>query len=157
MEFEDMKVIWDTQNEEPLYAVDQSGLRAMLETKAQEFKKFVFWQAAQTYGSSIMVVVMILLALIGYFSGGLERIKGVEMTFWDVSALFVGITCWLQFGIRFYLSRVQRLKADARETESLADELERDIERVDHEIGARELWVLIFGFIPPHVGALLFT
>ena len=59
MEFEDMKVIWDSQSDEPLYAVDEDGLQAMLRKKAQEFKRLVFWQEAQTYGSSLFVVVII--------------------------------------------------------------------------------------------------
>ena len=157
MEFEDMKVIWDSQNEEPLYAVNRDGLRAMLEKKARAFRRFVFWQTAQTYGSSIMVIAVISVAVFGYFTGGLERLRGVEMTVWDAIALFVGIACWARFGIRFHLNRIRRLKTDNRITKTLADELDRDIERVNDEIAGRELGVLVRGYIPPHVGGMLFT
>ncbi len=155
MEFEDMKVIWDSQNDEPLYAVNEDGLQAMLRKKAQAFKRLVFWQEAQTYGSSLFVVIIISMALIGYFTGVLESLQGVQLGTWDAVALFVGVTCWAQFGLNVYIGRSKQKERESQFSETLRDEIDRDIERVDFEIAARKH--LVRGFVPPYAGAFLFN
>jgi hypothetical protein len=155
MEFEDMKVIWDSQNDEPLYAVNEDGLQAMLRKKTQAFKRLVFWQEAQTYGSSLFVVVVISIALIGYFTGGLERMKGIPMGWWDAAALFVGVACWMQSGLNVYVARRKQNERETRFSETLRDEIDRDLERVDFEIATRKN--LVRGFIPPYLGSFLFN
>ena len=152
-----MKVIWDSQNEEPLFAVDQQGLKTVIDKKGKEFKKFILWQEAQSYISSALVIGLITLALIGYFSGGLERLKGVEMTAWDAVALFVGMACWAFFGIRVYVTRASQRRRERVMAKNMLEEIEQDIAEVESEMTDRTLPVLIKGFIPPHLGGLLFT
>lgn len=157
MEFEDMKVIWDSQNKEPLFAVNQAGLKSVLDQKAREFKRLIFWQEAQSYISCAVVVGMTCLALIGYFTGALERLKGIPMNQWHAAALGLGVVCWLQFGLRVYLGRSAQRHREGKHPKTLLEELERDIDQVQFEIAARKLSTLILGFIPPHVGGFLFT
>lgn len=157
MEFKDMKVIWDSQNEEPLFAVNQQGLKSVIDKKAKEFNKFVRWQEAQSYISSALVIGLITLALIGYFSGGLERMKGVEMTKWDAGALFVGMACWAFFGIRVYVSRASQRRRERTTAKNLLEEIEQDIAEVESEMTDRTLPVLVKAFIPPYTGVILFT
>lgn len=157
MEFEEMKVIWDSQNEEPLFAVNQHGLELMLEKKARAFNRFIFWQEAQSYIAATMVVALSGTALIGYFTGGLERLKGVPMTKFDGMALCVSILAWLFFAFRVYFGRRKQRSMEQEETHSLLAEVERDIAKVEFEIHVRKLPVLISGFIPPHIGGILFT
>lgn len=46
MEFEEMKKIWDTQNDKPLYAVDEGALRRSVQRNARHFTRFiVFFEA----------------------------------------------------------------------------------------------------------------
>lgn len=155
MEFEDMKVIWDSQEQEPLYAVNEDGLQAVLRKKAEEFKRLVFWQEAQTYGSSLFVVIMISIALVAYFTGVLERLRGVQLQTWHAAALFVGVACWAQFGLNVYVARRKQKERERRYSETLRDEIDRDLERVDFEIASRKH--LARGFVPPYVGAFLFN
>lgn len=150
MEFEDMKVIWDTQNDEPLYAVNEEGLQTLLRKRAQEFKRLVFWQEAQTYGSTLVVVGMISLAVIAYFSGLFEKFG---LTRWDVLALFVGAGCWVHFAASVYFGRKRHRNRKRESTSSLRGEIERDLENVEYEINSRKH--LIRGFIPPYVGMIL--
>jgi len=49
MEFKDLKVIWDTQNEEPLFAVNQQGLKTVIDKKSKAYRKFIVWQETQAY------------------------------------------------------------------------------------------------------------
>ncbi|CAN5476260.1 hypothetical protein BH18VER2_BH18VER2_14890 [soil metagenome] len=37
MEFAEMKVIWDSQNEEPLYAMNEAALHATVQRRTEEW------------------------------------------------------------------------------------------------------------------------
>ena len=82
---------------------------------------------------------------------------GVEMTSLDAIALFVGIVCWAQFGIRFHLSCSKQRERERGEANTLLEEIDRDIEKVNFEINGRDLPSLIKGYIPPHLGGMLFV
>jgi hypothetical protein len=151
MEFDDLKVIWDSQNEEPLYAVNEDGLQAMLRKKAQAFKRLVFWQEAQTYGSTLFVLGVVSILLTGYFTGVLDRLRGNEMTSWDAVALFVGAGCWLQFGFNVWFVRIKQRKKERGFPATLRGELDRDIEQAEFEINSRRH--LVRDFLPPYLGS----
>ena len=59
MEFEDMKVIWDSQEKAPLYAMNEEGLHDLLRGKGRKFRRLIFWQQWQSYLSSLFVVLVI--------------------------------------------------------------------------------------------------
>ena len=157
MEFKDLKVIWDTQNEEPLFAVNQQGLKTVIDKKSKAYRKFIVWQETQAYISSVLVIGLIVLTLIGYFSGGLERLKRVEMTPWDATALFAGMGCWAFFGMRAFVNRASRRRREQALAKNLLEEIEQDIAEVESEMACRTLPALIKAFIPPYTGGLLFT
>ena len=62
MEFEEMKVVWDAQNQEPLYAVYESGLRARMEQSVREFNKGIFWRDAREIGIGLVVGLLFVFA-----------------------------------------------------------------------------------------------
>lgn len=152
MKFEDMKVIWNAQNEEPLYAVNEQGLHDVLRQKSLKLKRLIFWQEAQTYGSSLFVIGVISALLFGYFAGFMDKLASR----WDVLALFLAAGGWIYFGGRVFLARMQqRERQRSRDfTSSLRDELERDIRQLEFEIETRKR--ILLGFIPPYAGGLLF-
>lgn len=152
MDIDDMKVIWDSQNNEPLYAVNQDGLRNMIEKKSQEFRRLFFWQEVQSYFSSFLVV-----GVIAAFFFGLNKAKGIGLTNVDAAALIVGLLCWIIFSARVFWGRMKQRQREKKYEDTLIDHLDRDIEKVTFEINARTLPVLITGYIPPHLGGLLLT
>ncbi len=150
MNFDDLKLVWDSQNEEPHYAIDEAGLHAILRQKSQTLKKLIFWQEAQTYGSSLFI----LLAMAAVSVGLIFDVFRHPATATDYSVLAIGATGWLYFAGKVYFSRRQQRQRTARFTESIRDELERDLEQLDYEIDGRQ--DLVSGFIPPYVGGILF-
>jgi len=156
MNFDDMKVIWDSQNVEPHYAVNEKGLHALLRTKSEKLRKLIWWQEIQTYGSSTFMVGIISALLIIHWTGLINQVstKWVGLTQWDVVALILAAAGWLYFGSSIYLNRKQQQRRAAEYTSSLRDELERDIEQVDYEITSRKH--IVRGFIPPYTGGILF-
>ena len=47
MEFEEMQVIWNSQDEEPLYALNEAGLRAILRDKSRRFGPVIVFVSRQ--------------------------------------------------------------------------------------------------------------
>ena len=148
MNFEDMKIIWDSQTHQPLYSVDESGLHWVLRKKSSELRRKMFSQELQSYGSTLFVSGVMSIFLILHFSG-LVHLRSR----WDVAALIAGACCWLYFGASVYLERKRQREREREFRSSLRDELDRDIERVDFEIRARKNIVL--WYIPPHIGGNL--
>ena len=88
MEFEDMKVIWDSQEKAPLYAMNEEGLHDLLRGKGRKFRRLIFWQQWQSYLSSIFVVLVIFAILGAHFLGAFnEPGELAPTTGWDVMAL----------------------------------------------------------------------
>ena len=156
MNFDDLKVIWDSQNVEPHYAVNKEGLHSVLRTKSEKLRKLIWWQEIQTYGSSTFMVGIISALLIVHWAGLISETstKWGGLAQWDVLALVIAAAGWLYFGGSIYLKRKNQKRRAAEYTSSLRDELERDIEQVDYEINSRKH--LVRGFIPPYTGGILF-
>ena len=150
MDFDDLKVTWDSQSEELLYSVNEDGLRAVLRKKHQEFKRLVYWQELQTYGSSLLFVTVVSIA----FIAGFMEMFQPETTRWDSLALLLAASGWLYFGGKIYVGRKKQEQRERKFTSSLRDELDRDIAQVEYQISSRKHIVL--GFIPPYAGAILF-
>ncbi len=150
MNLDDLKVIWDSQNTEPLYAIDGSGLQTMLRENTARFERRMCWQRRLTYLGAFVAVAPMVILLLLHFVGLIQLQTG-----WDVLALFIAAAAWLQFAGRVLLGW-RRQSAHARQfSSSLRDELERDIAHVSYQI--RERRRIMLGFVPPSVAALLLT
>ena len=129
-------------------------MKPVIDKKAKAYRKFIVWQETQAYISSVLVIGLIVLTLIGYFSGGLERLKRVEMTPWDATVLFAGMGCWAFFGMRVFVNRVSRRRREQALAKNLLEEIEQDIAKVESEMACRTLPALIKAYIPPYTGGL---
>lgn len=149
MNFEELKVIWNSQAEEPLYVVNENGLHQILREKSERLNRFFFWQEAQTYGSSLFVLLCILGVSIATETGFTRRTP----TAWDLVGLLCAATGWLYFTITVYLSRAHQKRNNDRPTHSLREEVARDLRQVEFEIDQRKH--IVRGYIPPYAGGLL--
>lgn len=154
MNFDELKIIWDSQSEQPLYAVDQKGLQNMLRQKSQKFNRMIRWQVIQSYGSSLFVVTMIAIMLILNYNGAFEKINHQSMGRWDIIALLTGVGCWLYFAGSIFLRRRRQKQSESNKSTNLRAEIERDILRVEQEIQTRKN--VRIAFIPPHIGGMIF-
>ena len=148
MNFENLKVIWDSQADAPMYAVNEEGLHAVLRQNTAHFTRRMRRQRLQTYLASLMVIGPISFLLIVHF-GWLNPLA----TTWDVLALFMAAAAWLYFGGRVFVGRKRQAERERHFTSSLLYEIDRDIAQVTYQIDARKQ--VILSFIPPHVGSLL--
>ncbi|MDE0865814.1 MAG: hypothetical protein OSA98_18670 [Rubripirellula sp.] len=155
MEFEDIQVVWNSQHDKPLYCVDEVGLHKILRSKSQRFRRLIYWQRLQTYGSSLLVLMLIAAILLVNYFGLLGKIGSSRaLAGWEILALLVATVGWLQFSLSVYFGQKQQKNREQSETQSLLDDLDREIKHTAYQIGTRKN--ILMGFIPPYVGAGLF-
>lgn len=154
MEFEDMTIIWGSQNEEPLYALNKKGLQKMLHEKRRAFNRKMLCQELQTYGATFMVIGVITFFLFGHYSGLFQnRSQATSLTSLDVVLLFVAAAGWLHFAYSVLSNRRKQAHHRNAYTANLTDDLVRDISDVDYQIQFRRH--IAIRYIPPYFGSLI--
>ena len=150
-----MQVIWNSQHDKPLYGVDEDGLHKILRNKSQRFRRLIYWQHLQTYGSSLFMIMAIAAILLANYSGLLGKIgPSRALVGWEITALLVAMVCWLQFSLSVYLGHRQQKKREQDNSTSLRDDLDKEIERTTYQIRTRTH--ILMGFIPPYFGTGIF-
>ena len=131
MDFKDMKVIWDTQNNQALYAVDEAALHASIRRRSRKFKRLV------NFSEVAMMVAWVGLAVI-YLVDPLARGEEYHQL---VSA---GILAAL--ALRLTVEIVRRRSTEAGFDRSIRGDLDRAVWQIDNHIRwARSLgrWYLL--------------
>ena len=155
MEFEDMQVVWNSQHDKPLYGVDEVGLHKILRSKSQRFHRLIYWQHIQTYGSSLLVLVLIAAILLVNYFGLLGKVGSSRaLAGWEIVALLVAMVAWLQFSLSVYFGQKQQKNRERSDTQSLLEDLDREIKHTTYQIRTRKH--ILMGFIPPYFGTGLF-
>jgi hypothetical protein len=155
MEFENIQVVWNSQDDKPLYGVDEVGLHKILRSKSQRFRRLIYWQRLQTYGSSLLVLVLIAAVLLVNYFGLLGKVDSLRaLAGWEIVALLVAMVAWLQFSLSVYLGQKQQKIRERSDTQSLLEDLDREIKHTTYQIRTRKH--ILMGFIPPYLGTGLF-
>ena len=138
MDFEEMKVIWDSQNQEPLYAINKAALQSSINNKARGFKRLVlffeFVMIAASFGGGIAFLIKPV-----YFGAHYHQI---------VSGLI-----FLSVSFFFLLSVRKRLIQESSFESSLRGDLEKSLWQVKNHISRSR--ALRLGFILPSCIAVL--
>lgn len=157
MEFEKMKVIWDSQNNEPLYAINESVLHARVAQEVRRFNRRLFWRDALEIGGGIVFAGWLLA------EATLIAIRGEGLL---VSAkngplpLAAGIVCaggavFLFSPIYMLVGRKRQRQLESKFESSLRGDLNRALSQVDYQIGLAKsaAW---WAFLPAFVSTVLF-
>ncbi len=130
MDLDAMKVIWDTQTDAPLYAINEQTLRRTIQGKARRFKRLVLFFEA------IMLVVM--LGLGGYYLA-YPFLAGTHIHRLVAGLISLGAATYFFLGIR------HRWRQEMSFPNTLLGDLDRALWQVRYHI-ARSLhirWSLI--------------
>lgn len=119
MDFEELKVIWDTQTAEPLYAIDQAALQKRVIRKSQSVKFYV--DIFEWSGMLALSGVAIASITEPLFEGH------------DWHQLITG-TIFLTLAGFIGLKRSQRRKSETRFDQSLLGLLEKSISQLENHI-----------------------
>ncbi len=152
MQFEDLQVIWNSQENQAFYGVDEEGLHNLLRKKSLRFRRLIFRQHLQTYGSATVMLIAVAGMLALNASGVLERLDSCRPLFgWEIIALLVALACWAQFAVSVYLGGRRQKVREQLESSSLRDDLDKEIEQIKYQINTRSR--IMLGFIPPYLGS----
>jgi hypothetical protein len=132
MNFEELQVIWNTQDQRPLYAIDETAVQTELWRQRQTLRRTWFrWNILPAYVAGGLLGVMIALNLL--------------LVAIDVSSAIArrAVALWVAAGVALIYFVAATLRARQQErlreeasTGSLREELERGIARLEYEIRA---------------------
>ncbi len=161
MEFNELKMIWDSQNQEPLYAMNEAALQAIIQRKNQESDRCL----SRCFVTEITVGVVCGALMFGcagalFFDGSallamLPRMK-VAASAWDIVALVVAGGIWFYYSAYMYRARKRRQRRVEKLDSSLRGDLERALSQTEFQIAlARN--VVWWGLVPVWMAGALWV
>lgn len=139
MEFDDMRIIWDTQNAQPLYAIDERALHALVRRRGRNIARLV----------GVFEVMTILIMLVfGVAALSEPVIFGTDYHQIIGGGVSLAVAAYLAHGRR------RRRQRDAGFDHSLRGDLDKAIAQVDYHIDRLRSFVWLF-LVPLGIGVLI--
>jgi hypothetical protein len=161
MNFEQMRVIWNSQNDEPLFAIDQAALHASVRRKSRALRRRVFWRDVREISIGLLAAAGFLV-----FGGmlalgredGWRRLLGadVEASRWDAVTMLLVSGLWLFFAAYQLVSRMRQEQRERRFEPSLRGDLDRTISQAEYRIRMATS-IVWWGLLPVWLATLLFV
>lgn len=123
MEFKDMQKIWDTQNDVPLYAIDEAALYKRILAKSK--------RASRVANMNEIGLTLIMLSL------------SVLLIIIDRSSMYAYVSALMMFLIAVYVwvGRIRRKQREQTFDRSMLGELDMAIANVDNEVNRARTFV----------------
>jgi hypothetical protein len=161
MDFNEMKMIWDSQNQEPLYAMNETALQAIIQRKNQESDRCL----SRCFATEITIGVvcgalMFVCAGALFFDDSallatLPRMK-LTASAWDIVALVVAGGIWFYYSAYMYRARKRQQRRVEIFDSSLRGDLERALFQTEFQIAlARN--IVWWGLVPVWVAGTLWV
>lgn len=137
MEFEEMKKIWDTQNNEPIYAIDEQALHRRV------MKKNIGVKRMANINEWGMLIISLMLALFMFIEGTLDN----EIYKFPQGVIFLIVAGYI------YWDRKKRLKNEDQSDRTLLGDLEQAIRTINYSIKRQRNF--LWWFLMPTAVAIL--
>jgi hypothetical protein len=139
MEFNEMKIIWDSQNQGPLYAMNEAALQAIIRRRNRESERCLSRCFAIEITVGVICGALMFLcagALLGSgpaLLAALPRMKAAASV-WDILALVAAGGIWFYYSAYMYLARKRQQQRVETFDSSLRGNLERSLSQTDFQI-----------------------
>ncbi len=137
MQFEDLQAIWDTQNERPVFAMNDARLAVGLYQQREQARRRLFKQQfLPIYWTVPMLMGFSVFLFLAYFGKTLYQTRSTDppMTVWDGAALIAAATASLALIVPMYRERKRHEHSQNVFAPTLREELERGIAQLDFEL-----------------------
>ena len=137
MEFEDLQAIWDTQNDRPVFSINDSRLAVGLNQQREHSRRRLFRLLfAPAYVVALFITVALGFTFLAFFVKTVTkmRLTDPQMSIWDGAALMAGVGAALAVVASMYRERRKHESAQNVFAPSLREELERGISQLDFEL-----------------------
>lgn len=151
MNFEDVQTLWRTQDARPPFSLDEYVLRYIVEQRRKELSRFFVRELVQTYGAFILTLFACSMFPVSmYFAARLRTAWDFVLAIGSVLPIFV-------WAIARHVAYVRRRQLEPSFTSPLREAIERDLQRIDHEISWRTSfkYSLIANGLPAIGGVLI--
>ena len=138
MEFEDLQAIWDTQNERPVFSINDSRLAVGLYQQRDQSRRRLFRLLfAPAYGTALFITVALGLTFLVFLLKTVTKLRltDPQMSIWDGAALAAALGAALAIVVPMYKQRRKHEGTQSIFAPSLREELERGISQLDFELG----------------------
>ena len=153
MEFSEIKMIWDAQNQEPLYALNEAALRGIVQRKTREINRCI----SRCYLREIMAGLgsgALMLVCAAWLAAS-SRIK-VAVTSWESLVLFLASGIWLYYSAYMYLARRRQLRREETFESTLRGDIERALAQTEFQVAmARN--IVWWGLVPVWVASAIWV
>ena len=143
MEFENLQAIWDTQNDKPVFAMQDARLLVALYQQRERSRRRAF----RLHFAPMYVAALAMLAAIGSLIVSFRNIdslmrrfkgrfthNGFAMSAWDYAGLAVAAGAMLALVVPLYLERKKHERTQDIFAPTLREELDRGLAQLDFEI-----------------------
>ena len=137
MEFRDLRAIWDTQNERPVFAINDSRLSVALYQQREHRRRRLFnLFFIPFYGVTLAIVVANALLFLAFFAKTFSRMRPSDppMTVWDGAALLAVISVAVAMAVRLQAERGRHERTQKAFAPSLREGLEHGISQLNFEL-----------------------
>lgn len=125
MDFEEMKIIWDAQNDQPLYAIDQQALHASVKRRGVCIEK--------SLGVFEFVMIGVLLS-VGLILAGKRIFSGEELQTYQYIASALMVVAAICPAAYLLFRRRQRKKQEQQYEPTLLGDLNKSLSQVNSQI-----------------------
>jgi amino acid transporter len=137
MEFEDLQNIWDTQNDRPVFSMNDSRLAVGLYQQREHSRRRVFRQQfAPIYFTVPLLAVFSAFIFLAFFAKTVTRMRSTDplMSVWDGVALAIAVVAALTAIVSMHVERKKHERLQNVFAPSLREELEQGISQLDFEL-----------------------
>jgi len=138
MEFENLRAIWNTQNERPVFSLNDSRLAVALYQQREQSRRRLFRQQFGPIFIALFIAVGNSLVFHAFFAKTVHKVRWTEtdpqMSVWDGVALAGAVSAAMAVAVSRYTRRRKHERTQNVFAPSLREELERGIAQLDFEL-----------------------
>jgi hypothetical protein len=139
MQLEELKEIWETQAERPVFLMNDIGLHLALYQSRERARRRLFWGGYFiNFVVSLLTLVGLLVMYVVFFFN--ELADGVLMNNWDDMAFLVALIAIAASALSMYTSCRKHEQGQSEFAPSLRKEIDRGIAQIDFEIYTDSSW-----------------
>lgn len=137
MNYEDLQVIWDNQNNGPLYAINPASLHNQVTKDTRTFNREILWRDVREVGIGVGVGILlfVLSAQILFLNDNwLSSFFHLQTSDWDAGLLLVAGSVYFYYAAYRYIGRKQQEKNEQQFDSSLMGDLQKACAQIDYQI-----------------------
>ncbi len=161
MDFSEMKMIWDSQNQEPLYAMNEAALHAVVQRRSEEWDRCLArcFVMEITLGLACGLLMLVCAGALAFgHQAWLATFSWVKVTIlpWDSLALFVAGAIWFYYSAYMYLARRRQLQREELFESTLRGAIERALAQTEFQVTTARN-IVWWGLLPVWVASTLWV